>query len=177
MLMRGEEKVKATMYSAILHMYARIQDFDTLQMLVADIREYSVHVKMNTLVVRAAPAGPPKPQAMLVAAEQAAARIGIHWGPYTWCTLSSGKRSCMQTRAPGWLMPLALPAVRVVEPARKAVDLAWTLSSSAYSKMPTCEQDLMYACFCCCCCCCCCVQDSQSYLGPEHMPQLPGAGG
>ena len=58
MLMRGDDKVKATMYSAILHMYARIQDFDTLQMLVADIREYSVHVKMNTLVVSAAPAGP-----------------------------------------------------------------------------------------------------------------------
>ena len=56
LLMRGEEKFKATMYSAILHMYARIQDFDTLKMLVADVREYSVHVKMNTLVVGACPA-------------------------------------------------------------------------------------------------------------------------
>ena len=55
MLMVGEERFKAGMYSAILHMYARIQDFDTLAILVADIREYSVHVKMNTLVVSPLP--------------------------------------------------------------------------------------------------------------------------
>ena len=52
LFINGQDKLKGIMYSAMLHMFARIQDFETVAELMQDVRTYSVHVKMNTLVVR-----------------------------------------------------------------------------------------------------------------------------
>ena len=55
LFMQGQEAHKAPMFSAIMHMFARAQRFDMVHQLVQDVQTFSVHIKMNTLVVRPPP--------------------------------------------------------------------------------------------------------------------------